>query len=639
MLTKRQKQVLDYIKKYISRYDYAPSLEEIKKHLRLSSVSTAHYHVQALKDMGYLQKEVNQPRALNVISKQKLVYLPLLGKIAAGEPIEAIEDKESVAVPQSKIKPSNNYFALRVAGKSMVEENIDEGDIILVKQQNTANNGDRVIALLENNEATLKKFYKLKNKIKLQPANKAFDPLFVNNVQIQGIVVDVIKQPKSEHISNNINLLNSSSMLQAKKVKRSTVTAVQKPKFNNYLDEIFDTSFRYLTTIMDNKELDTLISKLKRIKCSTPEGYIFNFNKFYCEILKIKYQSSANPNHDPKLINFINDSISDIKLIWGDCLKVLKKMASESIHLMVTSPPYYNAREYSQWNNINEYLDDMKAIIKESYRVLDNHRVWVFNVGDIFDNPNTITKSVWGKTRIPLGAYFVKIFEECGFTFVDDIIWDKGEVQSERHKSGDKPYSFYQYPMNCYEHLLIFHKHRLDLYKYPCPRCGSLKVNGNTQSEPGLQSWECKNESCFERSASNRGKRFSLKTNIVQSSTSQNGKNKIDSEFIKRWRRDIIRFSPVIKINSKGRNIAGHSAPFPEDIPEMAIKYFTYAGEKVLDPFSGSFTTGIVAKKLKRIGIGIDINKKLFRNVVKRRIEKEFNTLWDKSNFSEMDLE
>ncbi|MBL7198481.1 MAG: site-specific DNA-methyltransferase, partial [Candidatus Omnitrophica bacterium] len=305
---------------------------------------------------------------------------------------------------------------------------------------------------------------------------------------------------------------------------------------------------------------------------------------------------------------------------------------------MVTSPPYYNAREYSQWNNINEYLENMKAIIKESYRVLDNHRVWVFNIGDIFDNPNTITKSVWGKTRIPLGVYFIKIFEECGFTFVDDIIWDKGEVQSERHKSGDKPYPLYQYPMNCYEHLLIFHKHRLDATKYPCPRCGSLNVNGNTQSEPGLQSWECKNPHCFERSASNRGKRFSLKTNIVQSQEKQTKENKIDSEFVKKWRRDITRFPPVIKINSKGRNIAGHSAPFPIDIPEMAIRYFTYVGEKALDPFSGSFTTGIVAKKLKRIGIGIDVNKKLFRDVVKKRIEKEFNIIWDKPNFSEIDL-
>ena len=111
-------------------------------------------------------------------------------------------------------------------------------------------------------------------------------------------------------------------------------------------------------------------------------------------------------------------------------------------------------------------------IIKEAYRVLDNHRVFVFNVGDVSGNDNLVVNSVWGKRRLPLGVYFIKIFEECGFTFVDDFIWDKGEVQSQRHKNGSKPYPLYQYPMNCYEHILVFHKHRLDKTKYPCPICG-----------------------------------------------------------------------------------------------------------------------------------------------------------------------
>lgn len=459
------------------------------------------------------------------------------------------------------------------------------------------------MALLKNKEKTRKNLYKLKNKIELHSTINEPPLVLSHELKTQETVV------------NNI-----------------------KPIFNNYLDKIFYTSFQYLNFILSSEELTTLISKLKLIHHTTHEEYISSFNKIYCEIIKTKYQLTSNSNRDLALVNFIADNTSDLKLIWGGCLEALKKMDSESIQLMVTSPPYYNAREYSQWNNINDYLEDMKAIIKESYRVLDNHRVWVFNVGDIFDNPNTITKSVWGKTRIPLGAYFTKIFEDCGFTFVDDFIWDKGEVQSERHKNGDKPYPLYQYPMNCYEHLLIFHKHRLDLTRYPCPQCGSLKVSGNTQSEPGLQSWECKNDSCFKRSAANRGKRFSLKTNLVQSQTYQSSENKIEFDFIKRWRRDIIKFSPVIKINSKGKNTVGHSAPFPEDIPEMAIKFFTYAGEKVLDPFAGSFTTGIVAKKLKRIGIGMDINKKLFRDVAIKRITKEFNSLWHKAAFSEIDL-
>ena len=271
-------------------------------------------------------------------------------------------------------------------------------------------------------------------------------------------------------------------------------------------------------------------------------------------------------------------------------------MRSESIQLMITSPPYYNAREYSQWVNLNSYLEDMRLIIRETYRVLDNHRIWVFNIGDIFDNDNLKTKSVWGKRRLPLGAYLIKIFEEEGFEFVDDVIWDKGEVESQRHKNGGINYPFYQYPLNCYEHLLIFHKHRLDTSKIPCPICGSLNVNGNTQSEIGVQSWECKNDKCLERSPHNRGKRFSLRSNMMQDTDRRIQANEIDEFTLSKWRRDIVKFPPVIKIDQNGNNRLGHSAPFPKDFPEMAIKYFSYEGERVLDPFAGSLTTAIVAK-------------------------------------------
>jgi len=301
----------------------------------------------------------------------------------------------------------------------------------------------------------------------------------------------------------------------------------------------------------------------------------------------------------------------------------MQGLKSGSIHCMVTSPPYYNARDYSIWANMDDYLRDMRKIIKEAYRVLDNHRVFVFNVGDIFDNDNLTTKSVWGKRRLPLGAYFIKIFEEEGFTFVDDFIWDKGEVQTQRHKNGNKPYPFYQYPANVYEHILVFHKHRLDETRYPCPICGTLKVNGNTQSEIGLRSWECKNLECFERSESNRGKRFSLKTLTTQSH--QNKEHEIPKEFIKKWRKDIVSFSPVIKINSKGENTLGHTAPFPEEIPEFAVRMFSYEGEKILDPFAGSFTSAIVAKKLNRVGIGIELNKKMFEKAIKTNMRKQLS--------------
>lgn len=387
---------------------------------------------------------------------------------------------------------------------------------------------------------------------------------------------------------------------------------------DNYFQTILDKSMKYLQEEFSDEELKKLLDDCNYLYLENDvDKIVSEWSNIYINHVKNKYQQDYS--YSEALSSFVElDNSEKVKIIWGNCFNVLKSMKSESVHLMVTSPPYYNAREYSQWENIKVYLDDMRKIIREAYRVLDNHRVFIWNVGDIFDNDNMFTKSTWGKRRIPLGAYFISIFEEEGFTFVDDFIWDKGEVQSQRQKNGDKPYPFYQYPMNCYEHILVFHKHRIDSTRYPCPVCGCLQVNGNAYSEIGLKSWECKNFDCFERSKANRGKRFSLKNITTQSR--QNETFEIEKDFIRKWRRDIIKISPVIKINSKGENTLGHTAPFPEEIPEMAVKLFSYPGEIVLDPFGGSMTTAIVASKLNRNGIGIELNKTMFEESIRKNI-------------------
>lgn len=390
----------------------------------------------------------------------------------------------------------------------------------------------------------------------------------------------------------------------------------------NYIETIFRVSKPYLNRmlkkgVLTSADICNLRCQSERLKSLPRKEVVKQFSLSYRDIVKTRHQSK-HQKFSPQLQDFINTDSGKVKIVWGDCLKVLKGLKSESVHLMVTSPPYYNARSYSQWENLDCYLADMKNIIAESYRVIDNHRAFVFNVGDITGNDNRHTKSTWGSRRIPLGAYFINIFEEVGFKFIDDFIWDKGQVESQRHKNGDTPYPLYQYPMNCYEHILIFYKHRQDDTLYPCPVCGCLKVNGNAHSGVGIRSWECKNLNCFERSKSNRGKRFSLRSIVME----ELQENTISKELIKKWRRDIIPIPPKIKINSKGENTLGHTAPFPSSIPEYAVKTLTGKGEVVLDPFAGSFTSAIKATKCGRIGVGIETNKKEFRKSIIANIKK-----------------
>ena len=383
-----------------------------------------------------------------------------------------------------------------------------------------------------------------------------------------------------------------------------------------YLYTIFELSEKYMKRGFNDSQLNEFKTAcLKNIR-GNRDSTIKQFINAYYDFVKKKYQEQYK-NADAALNQDIFSEPDRPKLLWGDCLEFLKRMDSESIQLMVTSPPYYNARDYSQWETLDDYLDDMSEIIKECYRVLDNHRPYVFNIGDIFDNDNRHTKSTWGKRRIPLGAYFTTIFEEHGFQFVDDFIWDKGEVQTQRHKNGNRPYPLYQYPVNCYEHIYIFYKHRLDETLYPCPVCGCLKINGNAYSGVGIKSWECKNLDCFKRSAANRGKRFSARTHLMTGL--QRTHNLVDANLLKKWRRDVVRIPPVIKINSKGENKLGHTAPFPSEIPEYAISVFTGKQESVLDPFAGSFTTTAESLRLGRNSIGIELNRTLFRDTVLNR--------------------
>ena len=185
MIAKGQKQILDFICSYQFEKGFSPSLEEIKKYLGLSSVSTAHHHIKKLQKEGYLQKQYNQTRYVAAIKSIETIKIPLLGIISAGRSIESIENyNETIIITRDTIGKHGKYYALRVQGNSMIDEGIFDGDIVVIRQQSIAENGQTVVAVIDNNQATLKKLYRERDRIRLQPANPELFPIFCNNIRI-----------------------------------------------------------------------------------------------------------------------------------------------------------------------------------------------------------------------------------------------------------------------------------------------------------------------------------------------------------------------------------------------------------------------------------------------------------------------
>ena len=190
-LTPKQKAVLNFITKFFSAKEYAPTLKEIAKHFRLNSVSTVYQYIEALRVKGYLNKEENKSRSIAPV-EQSYEEIPLFGYIAAGEPIQAISNPEPISVPKTMLSKTGLHYALRVKGNSMIEEGINDGDTVIIRRQETAENGQKVVALINGNEATLKKIYREKNGFRLQPANSSMKPIFTKSLTIQGKVIGIL---------------------------------------------------------------------------------------------------------------------------------------------------------------------------------------------------------------------------------------------------------------------------------------------------------------------------------------------------------------------------------------------------------------------------------------------------------------
>jgi repressor LexA len=197
-LTPKQKEVLDYIVNFIHERGFAPSYREIASGLDLASPSTVHVHIQSLRTRGYLRGgESTGTRELEPTDKAvrwgRSVVLPLKGLITAGQPIEAIEEQETMAVPVDLVPNSANSYVLRVKGDSMIDDGILDGDYVVVEHCPSPKNGEVVVALLDNAFVTLKRFYREKDRIRLQPANKTMKPIYCYDPLIQGVVRAVIR--------------------------------------------------------------------------------------------------------------------------------------------------------------------------------------------------------------------------------------------------------------------------------------------------------------------------------------------------------------------------------------------------------------------------------------------------------------
>jgi len=195
-LTRRQREILDFVKGFVSEEGYSPSLEEIGARFGLSSVATVHKHVQHLVEKGYLRKATNRSRSVEPLEQEGAgsIELPLLGVVAAGAPIEAVEVEERLQVPASMVGRGES-FVLQVRGDSMIEEHIQDGDFVVVESRSEARNGETVVALVRGSEATLKKFYRRGARVVLEPANQTLRPLEfpAEDVSIRGVVRGLLR--------------------------------------------------------------------------------------------------------------------------------------------------------------------------------------------------------------------------------------------------------------------------------------------------------------------------------------------------------------------------------------------------------------------------------------------------------------
>jgi repressor LexA len=197
-ITKRQKEILEYLRAFLLEEGYSPTLEEIAKHFGLASLNGVYKHLKVLEERGFIRRLSNRARSIQILdstSPPDSHSLPLFGYVAAGQPIEAIANSDEISIPEMFHTPGDNYV-LRVVGDSMIDQQIQDGDLVVVERRESAQNGETVVALVDGEHATLKRYYREGRRIRLQPANPEMEPIIVgeDQVRVQGVVVGLMRK-------------------------------------------------------------------------------------------------------------------------------------------------------------------------------------------------------------------------------------------------------------------------------------------------------------------------------------------------------------------------------------------------------------------------------------------------------------
>ncbi|HWC57647.1 MAG TPA: transcriptional repressor LexA [Candidatus Paceibacterota bacterium] len=364
-LTKRQKELLDFIQKYYEKKGISPSLKEMAEALKLSSLSSVHYHLARLQGKNLISRNAGTYRSTKVSnSNESVVEIPLLGTIAAGHPIEAIEEPEPITVPKTMISGSGEHFALRVSGDSMIGDGIFDQDIVVIRKQEFANEGDTIVAIINGNEATLKRLYKERGGFRLQPANQNISPIFTKELLVQGKVTSILRNIENELVTTpipkNKNYIRSDEYVSEDALKVLLGAILEFKQKNLYLyksEKILDISIlqEIFFSLLEKQGIDPKMRadifagfgeniSLKQNERSEIKRILSNFNvvtgtgdilgHIYQSIQSQENRKDSGQYYTPnKVVDFIVEHI-DIQLSKNKELKIIDPACGSGQFLM-----------------------------------------------------------------------------------------------------------------------------------------------------------------------------------------------------------------------------------------------------------------------------------------------------------------